>query len=115
MASTNGSSASRPCSRSAALNCTDPASSVLFDGNIPKLTGLDGDMWANQLFTMKPLTGVTDITFNFNDTPKLARVEVVMFNCPQWEIGVSTIVVRESMMGIASRPTIVTSLHVITQ
>ena len=26
------------------LNCTDPASSVLFDGHIPTLTGLDGDM-----------------------------------------------------------------------
>ena len=105
MASTNGSSVSRPCSRSATLNCTDPASSVLFDGNIPTLTGLDGDMWANQLFTMMPLTGVTEITFNFIDTPKLARVEVVMFNCPQWDIGVPTIVVRESMTSIASRPT----------
>ena len=27
--------------------CTNPTSSVLFDGVIPTLTGLDGDMWAS--------------------------------------------------------------------
>ena len=33
--------------------CEAPTSSVLFDGRIPILTGLDGDMWASQLLTLQ--------------------------------------------------------------
>ena len=33
--------------------CEASTSSVLFDGNIPTLTGLDGDMWASQLLTLQ--------------------------------------------------------------
>ena len=39
----NGSSATGHCSNYANGACNDPASSVLFDGHIPTLTGLDGD------------------------------------------------------------------------
>ena len=73
------------------FNCTDPTSSVLFDGHIPTLTGLDGDMWASQLLTMSPLASTTEITFDFTGTVRVDRVEVVMFNCPQWGIGVHNI------------------------
>ena len=75
------------------LTCEDPLSSVLFDdpGGLPTLTGLDGDMWASQLLVMRTSAASTNITFDFHDTPhfvRVERVEVVMFNCPQWGIGV---------------------------
>ena len=70
------------------LTCITPTSSVLFDGNVPTLTGLDGDMWASQLLTT---ANTAEITFGFTDTPDytgVGSVEVVMFNCPEWEISV---------------------------
>ena len=105
--SVNGSSVTGQCSSftnsSGTFNCADPTSSVLFDGHIPILTGLDGDMWASQLLTMMPTAATTDITFDFHNTPDTTvRVEVVMFNCPQWGIGVDNIVIRENMVGIGS-------------
>ena len=82
------------------FTCNDPAFSVLFDGNIPTLTGLDGDTWASQLLTL-PETGAapsrTAITFDFTATQDytgLRRVEVVMFNCPRWGIAVQNIEFR---------------------
>ena len=65
--SVNGSSATGNCSNYASGACNDPASSVLFDGHIPTLTGLDGDMWASQLLTTQG-SGVL-ILFDFTDTP----------------------------------------------
>ena len=76
--------------------CLQPTSSVLFDGHVPTLTGLDGDMWAGQLLTIHttqslthPFILTTTVIFDFTDTPgyeRIERVEVVMFNCPQWGI-----------------------------
>ena len=69
--------------------CLQPTSSVLFDGCVPTLTGLDGDMWASQLLTIQTTRSLTTVIFDFNDTPgydRVERVEVVMFNCPQWGI-----------------------------
>ena len=98
--SVNGSSISGRCSSftnsSGTLNCTDPTSSVLFDGHIPILTGLDGDTWASQLLTLLPRAATTEITFYFSDNLNLVVVEVVMFNCPQWGIGVQNIIAREN-------------------
>ena len=51
--SVNGSSATGNSSNYTSGACNDPASSVLFDGHIPTLTGLDGDMWASQLLTIQ--------------------------------------------------------------
>ncbi len=65
--------------------------SVLQDGIIPTLTGLDGDMWASQLLT---INSTTNITFDFQATPGyvgVERVEVVMVNCPEWGISVDSI------------------------
>ncbi len=65
-----------------------PRSSVLFD-RIPTLTGLDGDMWANQLLTLNTSTS-SSITFDFNTAfyingvttyTGVELIEVVMFNC----------------------------------
>ena len=74
--------------------CLQPTSSVLFDGRVPTLTGLDGDMWASQLLTVNTMESSTNVIFNFTDTPdynRVERVEVVMFNCPQWGVA-STII-----------------------
>ena len=85
--SVNGSSATGNCSNYTNGACNDPASSVLFDGHIPTLTGLDGDMWASQLLTIQE-SGVI-ILFNFTDTPNytgVEAVEVVSFSCLEWGI-----------------------------
>ena len=102
----NGSSATGHCSSVSSNGdtsiCTDPTSSVLFDGIIPTLTGLDGDMWASQLLTLqKPTDNMrTLILFDFTDVPGYdglsGGLEVVMFNCPEQGISASTIEVSTS-------------------
>ena len=105
--SVSGSSATGHCSsvnRSVSrLTCTDPTSSVLFDGVIPTLTGLDGDMWASQLLTLQTTAGTRTraiVLFDFTDTAGYVglsgRLEVVMFNCLEKGISASTIRVSTS-------------------
>ena len=97
--SVSGSSATGHCSNVSNTRvrstCTDPTSSVLFDGVTPTLTGLDGDMWASQLLTLQNNTLGPTITFDFNGTQDYVglsgRLEVVMFNCPERGISASTI------------------------
>ncbi len=89
--SVNGSSEDGNCSLIATRICNEPTTSVLQDGIIPTLTGLDGNMWASQLLTIKT---TTNITFDFQLTPSytgVERVEVLMFNCPEWGISVDSI------------------------
>ena len=67
-----------------------PAVIILFDGNIPTLTGLDGDMWASQLLALQ-VNNRFDIISDFSGTSNymgVDRVEFVMFNCPEWGIAV---------------------------
>ena len=97
--SVNGSSPTGNCSRlndSTMTTCFQPPNSgVLFDGRVPTLTGLDGDMWASQPLTINTTQSLTNVIFDFTDTPGyvgIQRVEVVMFNCPQWGIASTTIV-----------------------
>ena len=77
------------------LICRDPTSSVLFDGVIPTLTGLDGDMWASQLLTLQKTITRPTVLFNFTNTQGYVglsgRLEVIMFNCPNMGISASTI------------------------
>ena len=97
----NGSSATGNCSSVTTglgiglSRCDAPTSSVLFDGNIPTLTGLDGNMWASQLLTLERTNSVRrDITFDFIATPgfiRVVKVELVIFNCPEWGISVQTV------------------------
>ena len=87
----NGSSAVGKCSTPVGLTCQDPASSVLFDQDIPTLTGLDRDMWASELFTM--LSIFPSLIFGFTVTPNfagVARAEVILFNCEQMGISVAS-------------------------
>ena len=76
--SVNGSSAVGLCS-SATVGlsswCHTPNTSVLFDGNIPALAGLDGDMWASQLLTLRAKVRSVTIYFDFTATPGYAGVE----------------------------------------
>ena len=88
--------------------CNAPRSSVLFDG-IPKLTGLEGDMWASQLLTLNTSTYSANITFDFtNPTDRngptnyagISVIEVVMFNCPARGIGAGSIKVTDAGFAI---------------
>ena len=93
--SVNGSSATGHCSSvsidGGKSTCADPTSSVLFDGVIPTLTGLDGDMWASQLLTLEATGVTTAISFEFTETQELESVDVFLFNCPQWGVLVRSI------------------------
>ena len=93
-------------------NCVTPTTSVLFDGNVPTLTRLDGDMWASKLLTINTTANTANITFDFTDTPDytgVGRVEVVMFNCPEWGISVRLIQLFSASSTSGSR-TFVTSI-----
>ena len=94
--SVNGSSPTGNCSDShlsdELMTCLQPNSSFLFDGCVPTLTGLDGDMWASQLLTIRSINGRIDISSSFieeialtpdSDNVTIEKVEVVMFNCPK--------------------------------
>ena len=99
----NGSSATGNCSDITTgignelrlSRCGAPTSSVLFDGKIPTLTGLDGDTWASQLLTLQTTNGARkEIIFDFtgsNPELRAKRVELMVFNCPDWGIPASTI------------------------
>ena len=106
----NGSSSKGRCSHFihsiTRQTCSTPTSSVLFDGNVPTLTGLDGDTWASQLLIINTTANTADITFDFTDTPDYTRegtVEVVMFNCPEWGISVTNIQLFSATSRIGSR------------
>ena len=101
----NGSSAIGNCVNESSRTtwyCNDPTSSVLFDNpglrGIPTLTGLDGDIWASQLLTIEQTSASRiAIEFHFHNNPNFTRVdkvELVMFNCPQWGIGVESVSVQ---------------------
>ena len=95
----NQSSATGHCSSVSSTDttsiCTDPTSSVLFDGVIPTLSGLDGDMWASQLLTLNGTGSTIELGFGIT-LSQLMRVEVTMFNCPEWRISVQSISLRDN-------------------
>lgn len=85
------------------ITCTQPNTSVLFDGSIEKLTGLDSDTWASQLFTLERVVSATEVTFDFSGTPGyngVVGVEVAMFNCPGWGIGPQSFQLLEQQNGL---------------
>ena len=76
------------------VECSMPhTNSFLYDGVIPTLTGLNGSEWASKLLTLSTSAASTKITFEFTSAIDYAveSVRVVMFNCPQWGIGTSSI------------------------
>lgn len=84
------------------VSCSNVATSVLFDGIIPTLTGLDGDMWANQLLTLNTaivlsaIDGRDEINarIGFVVAPSpivmLLSLELILFNCPEWGIATTS-------------------------
>ena len=92
--SANGSSVTGHCTNTSSQDgftlCHDPATSVLFDGYIPTLSNLDGDTWASQLLTLDT-SSAPHIIAEFPEAVQLRRVEVVLFNCPEWGIAIQSI------------------------
>ena len=85
------------------VSCGHPETSVLFDGNIPTLTGLDWDSWADQLLTLNTSNialledKYTNIQLTLPSVQRL-RLEVVLFNCPEWGIATSRITIQTSQV-----------------
>lgn len=80
--------------------CLDPTSSVLFDGDTPTLTGLDGNLWARKLYTSRSV-----ITFDFSETTGyngVTLIEIVVLNCEQLGASVSAITLSNLEMDIAT-------------
>ena len=97
--SINGSSSNAYCSKSqfriqpdtTELACYEPKFSVLCDGIIPMLSDLDGAGWAGHLVTLRLDPSFPNPTALFTVHREISRVEVVMFNCPQWGIAIRAI------------------------
>ena len=110
----NGSSATGGCSdvlsylTTSYSTCATPTSSVLFDGVNPTLTALDGNSWAEQLMIIQ---GSSENYFSFTDITRVRRLEVVMFNCPQWDTNVYYIQVWAWLPNRESFPTAYTPVH----
>ena len=93
--------------------CLNPTSSVVYDGHIPTLTGLKGNMWVSQLLTTN-----ASLEFEFSGTLKFitVRVEMVVFNCPEWGISLLSVVALDASaipLGFAN-PTL-SSMHTSSQ
>jgi hypothetical protein len=82
--------------------CAEPINSVLFDGNISTLTGLNGVnmTWASQLFTLSINSMSTEMTLNFHESVRINRIEVVMFQCPEWDIEIEYVQVQAPHSGV---------------
>ena len=82
------------------VSCDHPETSVLFDGNIPTLTGLHGDSWADQLLTLNTALLEEKDTLIQLSLPniKRLRLEVALFNCPEWGIATSRITIQTSQL-----------------
>ena len=65
---------------------------MLVDNSILPLSGLDGDQWARDLYTVER-GGITIISigFDFGTSVQVRRVELVLFNCQEWSIFASEI------------------------
>lgn len=88
--------------------CVDPTYSVLLDGEI-QLTGLEGDTWARDLFTLQSscTTNSTPLSLRFDFSKTLTfsgigRIEVVLFQCPEWGIHVDSISIIIDDVEVAS-------------
>ena len=75
-------------------NSTDCPSSYLLDGNSPAINTSISD-WASQLVTVKKNDATFDLpndhvvlTFGFDTAVSLTSIELDLFYCPEWNIGV---------------------------
>ena len=87
--SLNGSLPNASCTskNGSICNLQDGGTSVLVDNTILPLSGLDGNQWARDLYTVeRESTAFIFISFDFGTSVQVRRVELVLFNCPQWSI-----------------------------
>ena len=101
--SPNGSTSTGQCSTLDLLTCLDPASSILFDGDIPSLSGVTSgsQSWASRLLAIPVPVGndFGTLVFDFANVPgffRIDRIEVTLFNCPRMGLGVQSIEVSQS-------------------
>ena len=76
------------------VNGSEPNVNQLSDGIVPVLHDIEGENWARELFTHfnDPIAGrEMDLIADVSNTFEELKIEVVMFNCPQWNIGASSI------------------------
>ena len=75
-------------------NLQDGGTSVLVNNTILPLSGLDGNQWARDLYTLSVEIGsknIISIGFDFGTSVEVRRVELVLFNCQEWSIFASHI------------------------
>jgi len=111
--SVNGSYHNGGCSRIVqGLICVEldeGGTSDLTDCVIPSLGGFQSN-WATGLFTVNRSRQPFHIAFDFNNSVNFTKVELDLFNCPEWGIAAQTITVYEYTSGILSFPGIFQSL-----
>ena len=104
MQSVNGSHQKGGCSRPTSggqicLGLDEGGTSDLADCIIPSLGGFQTN-WAAGLFTVNTSGQPFHIGFEFNGPVNLIRVELDLFNCPEWGIAAQSITVYEYNFGI---------------
>ena len=72
------------------------ATSYLVDGNIPAPLDFSDTNWARELMTVNHNGGDFQIRINFNSA-NAARMELVLFNCPDLGIGAMDITVETGL------------------
>ena len=102
--SVNGSDPNGGCSRltSGRQICAEldeGGTSDLTDCVIPSLGGFQTN-WAAGLFTVNTSGQSFHIGFEFNGPVNFTRVELDLFNCPEWGIAAQSITVYENNFGI---------------
>ena len=92
-----GSPVNGSCSSISGTNNECDGTSVLNDGILPALSGVSSDpasQWANKLFTMRR-SGTEQIVVSVElPSGTHNRVELTVFNCPQWGIYTPRIIVE---------------------
>ena len=84
--------------------------SVLVDNTILPLSGLDGNQWARDLYTVeRGSTAFISIGFDFGTPVQVRRVELVLFNCQEWSIFASDIDIFTSTISFPRSDTITAS------
>lgn len=80
------------------INGSSGGRELLFDGRIPTLIDLEGNFWANKLITIpnsdsEPTELIFDFTVTDINFQEVDLIELVMFNCPEWNIGSDSVVI----------------------
>ena len=86
--------------------CETPTSSVLFDGNIPTLNGLNGNMWASQLLALQihNRSGI-EIISDFTGRFGVERVELTIeWGTAVQVVGICHINIKHQNIHIPSLP-----------